>query len=90
MQHVLATPLRGHTLRPTSTWNGSKDHVFNISGRADTDYAKDPDTRRSITGTRVLLDEAVTHWRSNTQKSVTLSVTESEQSGAVTCAQDML
>jgi len=90
MEYIVGTPNRGVTLKPDCTWDGSKEFKFRISGRSDTDYAKDPDTRRSVTGVRTSINGSVTHWRSVTQKSVTLSVTESEQAGAVTCAQDMI
>ena len=36
------------------------------------------------------MNGSVTHWQSVTQRSVTLSVTEAEQSGCVACAQDMV
>jgi len=90
MEHCVGTPNRGVTLRPVGSWDGSKDFKFIISGRSDSDYAKDPDTRRSVTGTRVSVNGAPTAWRSATQKHVTLSVTEAEQAAAVSCAQDMI
>jgi hypothetical protein len=55
------------------------------------DYAKEKDTRHSVSGTAVFLEEgSLVGMRSNTQKSVMLSVTEAEQAAAVSCAQDML
>ena len=47
-------------------------------------------TRQSVSGTTVFLEGSPVSMRSNTQKSVTLSVTEAEQAVAVSCAQDML
>ena len=90
MEFLVCTPNRGVTLKPNCKWDGSKDFKFTITGRSDTDYAKDPDTRRSVTGVRTSVCGSVTHWRSATQRSVTISVTEAEQAGAVTCAQDMI
>ena len=90
MEYVVCTPNRGVTLKPNCKWDGSKDFKFTITGRSDTDYAKDPDTRRSVTGVRTSVCGSVTHWRSSTQRSITISVTEAEQAGAVTCAQDMI
>jgi hypothetical protein len=90
MEYCVATANRGVTLRPQGNWDGTRDFKFVISGRSDSDYAKDPDTRHSVTGTRVSVNGAPTMWRSATQKHVTLSVTEAEQAAAVTCAQDMI
>ena len=61
MEYLVATPNRGVTLKPDCKWNGSKDFKFKIRGRSDTDYAKDPDTRRSVTGTRTSMNGSVTH-----------------------------
>ena len=90
MEYCVGTPLRGLTLRPDTEWDGTKDFKFRISGRSDSDYAKDPETRRSVSGTRVSVNGSVTQFRSATQKYTTLSVTEAEQGAAVTCAQDMI
>ena len=76
MEYIVGTPNRGVTLRPDCSWDGTKNFKFKISGRSDTDYVKDPDTRRSVTGVRTLINGSVTHWRSVTQKYVTLSVAE--------------
>jgi hypothetical protein len=71
-------------------WNGSPSYEFVITGRSDSDYAKDTDTRRSVSGTSTFLSGSPIHTRSNTQKSVTLLVMESELVAAMQCAQDML
>ena len=62
MEYIVGTPNRGVTLKPECTWDGSKNFKFRISGRSDTDYAKDPDTRRSVTGVRTSFNGSVTHW----------------------------
>jgi hypothetical protein len=77
-------------LNPTRKWDGNKEHKFIISGRSDSDYAKDMQTRKSISGYRVLLEGAPVMFKSSTQKSVALSVCEAEQTAGVLCAQDML
>ncbi len=59
-------------------------------GRSDSDYAKDTQTRKGISGYRVLLEGAPVIFKSSTQKSVALSVCEAEQAARVLCAQDML
>ena len=66
MECLVATPNRGVTLKPDCKWNGSKDFKFKIRGWSETDYAKDPDTRRSVTGTRTLINGSVTHLQSVT------------------------
>ena len=81
---------RGLVLNPTRKWDGNKEHEFVISGRSDSDYAKDTQTRKSISGYRVLLEGAPVMFKSSTQKSVALSVCEAEQTAGVLCAQDML
>ena len=90
MNYCAGTPNHGVTLRPQGNWDGTKNYKFVISGRSDLDCAKDPDTRRSVTGTRVSVTEALTQWRSISQKHLTFSVTETEHAAAVPCAQDMI
>jgi hypothetical protein len=90
MHYCHDTPERGLLLQPKRKWNGDPSFEFIITGYSDSDYAKDTDTRRSVSGTAVMLEGSPVSMRSNTQKSVTLSVTEAEQAAAVSCAQDML
>jgi hypothetical protein len=90
MKYVDDTSDRGLVLNPTRKWDGNKEHKFIISGRSDSDYAKDMQTRKSISGYRVLLEGAPVMFKSSTQKSVALSVCEAEQTAGVLCAQDML
>jgi hypothetical protein len=85
------SPLRGFVLKPKRRWNGKADGLqFIISGEADSDYAKDPVTRRSVSGNVTNLDGVVIIAKSIMQKTVALSVTESELMSGVSCAQDML
>ena len=60
----MGTPKCGVTLQPTDGGDGSKDFEFVVSERSDSDYEKDPDTRHSGMGTRMLINGAVTRWRS--------------------------
>ena len=90
MKYCVGSPERGWTLKPTRKWDGSAKHMFIISGLSDSDYAKDIDTRRSVSGTAVFLEGSCIGARSSTQKTVALSVTEAELSAATQCAQDML
>ena len=90
MKHCSSTPKRGWYLKPERKWDGSKDFEFIISGNSDSDYAKCPDTRRSVSGWCVKLEGAPVSVKSSTQKIVALSVTEAELYAAVQCVQDML
>lgn len=90
MKYCASRPERGLVLAPTETWDGSSDFEFTVSGRSDSDYTKCLDTRRSVSGERVLLNGSPVSSKSGTQKHVSLSVCEAELYAAVTCAQDML
>ena len=90
MRYVVSTPERGLVLTPNRVWDGSKDFEFEIHGRSDSDYATNPDDRKSCTGARTFLEGCPVMFKSATQKTVTLSVTEAEQAAGVTEAQDML
>ena len=45
MRYVIATPQCGLEIAPDLSIKG-----YEITGKSDTDYAKDPTTRRSVTG----------------------------------------
>jgi hypothetical protein len=65
---------------------------FRIRGRPDSDYAKakDTQTRRSVSGYVVYLEDAPTMHRSATQKTVALLSCEAALNAAVLCVQDMM
>ena len=90
MRYILATPERGLFLQPKRTWNEDPTFAFEIIGKSDTDYAKDPDTRKSVSDSTVFLEGAPVVIRSGQQNSVTLSSAEAELVGGTGCAQDML
>ena len=79
MSYIVTIPNRGHVLSPKDkgTWNGKSRLSLKmvIKGRSDSDHGKDPQTRRSVSSTRVSVNDSVNQWRSATQKHVTLSVT---------------
>ena len=77
-------------MKPTGTWDGNPNFEFEIRGISDSDYAKDPETRRSVGGRFVYLQDAPIVTVSRMQGCVTLSVTEAELVEATNCAQDML
>jgi hypothetical protein len=90
MKYCVGTPKRGLLLQPNEKWNGDPEFEFKIFGRADSDYAKDPETRRSVSGYSTFLCGAPVTMKSRMQGHATLSTTEAEQVSAVQCAQDML
>eukprot|EP00957_Ditylum_brightwellii_P123080 9384271-Ditylum_brightwellii.AAC.1 len=90
MEHCRATPKRGWRLKPTRAWDGKdKSFEFYIKGMADSDYAKCPVMRRSVSGYATFLEDAPINVKSIMQKIVALSVTEAETITGVQCAQDM-
>ena len=91
MSYCVATSARGWVLDPDMKWDGKdRNFEFIVTGKSDSDYAVEPDTRRSISGCTTFLCGAPVVCRSRMQKCVTLSVTEAEYVAGVECAQDML
>ncbi len=58
MRYLTSTKDAGLTLNPTRKWDGEKEFFFCIRGVSDSDYAKDTQTRRSISGYVVYLEDA--------------------------------
>jgi hypothetical protein len=90
MKYCVGTPNRGLLLKPTMKWNGDPEFRFIVCGRADSDYAKDPEKRRSVSGYATFVCGAPVTMKSRMQGCVTLSVTEAELVSGTQCAQDML
>ena len=89
--YVVATRNRGRIIRPNRQWNGSdRDIELVIRGMSDSNYATDQETRKSITGIIVYLEETVVASRSAGQNSAALSVTEAEWSAAIAAMQSMI
>jgi hypothetical protein len=63
---------------------------LNLLFSVDSDFAKEPDTRKSVSGTDIFLCGAPVLQRSLMQKIKALSVTESELFAATSNAQDMI
>ena len=55
-KHCADRPNRGLVLKPDTKWDGSKVFAFTIAGRSDSDYAKEPITRRSVSVSSVKLN----------------------------------
>ena len=77
-------------LRPDTKWDGDPDFEFVVAGRSDSDYAKDPERRRSVSGYSTSLCGAIVTTKSRMQGCVTLDVTSAELVAGTQCAQDML
>jgi hypothetical protein len=90
MKYCGSTPDRGLYLKPSKEWDGSPKMLFEIVGMSDSDWAKDPDTRRSVSGWSTFLFDAPVSMKSKMMPIVALSVTEAELFAATCCAQDML
>lgn len=88
--YIVSTPEHGLVLHPNRTWDGSKDFKFQIGARSDSNYASNTDDKRSVTGVRAMLEGCPITFCSNTQKYVTLSVTEAESGAGTTALQDMM
>ena len=73
-----------------TTWNGDPELEFTICGNSDSDYAKDIDTRCSVSGGIVYLNRAAVSCKSQGQKIVAQSVTEAELYAVNMVAQDMM
>jgi hypothetical protein len=71
-------------------WDGDPNFEFVVSGRSDSDYAKDPERRRSVSGYSTMLCGAPVTTKSRMQGCVTLDVTSAELVSGTQCAQDML
>jgi hypothetical protein len=91
MNYVKHTAAFGNFIKPNVVWDGiNKNFCFIISGRSDSEYAADPDTRHSVSGGTVFLAGSVICAFSRMQRCVTLSVTEAEFVAAVEVIQNML
>jgi hypothetical protein len=78
-------------LKPTRKWNGrDKKFKFILRAKSDSNYATSTETRRSIAGYVVFLEDAVIVVKSRMQKIVALSVSEAEVIALVRCVQEVL
>jgi hypothetical protein len=91
LEYCVGTPERGLVLAPTGQWDGKdKNYPFIIRGRCDSEHAKCKETRRSVGGHAVYLNDAPVVIVCRKQRIVTLSVGEAELVQATEAAQDML
>ena len=91
MKYCSDTKDRGWELKPSRTWDGvDREFEFRIRGKADSNYATCKETRKSVTGYVVWLEDALVAVKSGMQKIVSLSVTEAEVIALVQCVQEMI
>jgi hypothetical protein len=91
MNYVKHTKEFGNFIQPNSEWDpGDNSFTFIITGKSDSEYAADPETRRSVSGGTTFLCGSPVMARSRMQKCITLSVTEAEFVSACETVQDML
>lgn len=90
LKYCVSTKNRGILLKPHGQWDGSKNFLFEITGRSDSTYASCKDTMHSVSGWSAEINGAAYTRKSKTQRFVTLSVTEAECVAATCCVQDML
>jgi hypothetical protein len=81
---------RGLLFKPDVKWNGDSEFKLVIRGILDSDFAKDPETRKSVSGNSTFLCGAPVIQRSTMQIIVALSVTDAELLAATNNVQDML
>jgi hypothetical protein len=90
MKYLIASREKGLYIIPDQHWDGrNKNFEFEISGMADSDWAKSPE-KENIGGWRTFICGANCSEKSSTQRNTTLSVTEAEMVAGTECAQDML
>ena len=58
MKYCVATPNRGLFMNPNTVWDGDPNFERTVNGQSDSDYAKNPDTKKSITGYGTFLNGA--------------------------------
>ena len=90
MKYCRSTPERGLLLNPLVKWDGSLKMLLEIKGHSDSDWAKGPDTRRSVSGWSTFLFDSPISMKSKMMPIVALSVTEAELFAATCCTQAML
>ena len=78
-------------LNSTGVWDGKDRHFeFQVRGISDLEYMKDKESRHSVGGHVVYLNDAPVSTCCKMQQIVCASVTEAELIQAVDCAHDML
>jgi hypothetical protein len=74
MTNLLQTEKRGLVLKPNAIWDGNPDFEFDVRGRSDSDFAKDPESRRTVSVYCIFLNVAPVNAKRKMQQCVTLLV----------------
>merc|ERR1711862_29657 len=90
MNYVLHTKDRGLHLNPLVKLRDARREKFTIKGRSDSNCAANEETRKSVSGLEVTLNDAPVVMRSIGQKIIALSVTEAELIALTQVVQEML
>jgi hypothetical protein len=90
MEYCVETKDRGMLLKTDVKGNGDPEFKLVIRGISDSDFAKDPETRKSVSGNSTFLCGAPVIQRSTMQRMVALSFEEAKIFTATNNAQDML
>lgn len=73
-------------MKPNVRWDGDPNFEFTVRGRSDSDYTKDPERRRSVSGYATFLCGAPVTMKSQMQGCVTLDVSSAELVSGMQCA----
>ena len=91
MKYCRTTRTRGWKLHPKRKWNcKDKSFEFVLRGKSDSNYASCKETRRSVTGFVVYLEDTLISVKSGMQKIIALSVSEAELFALVQCVQEIM
>ena len=87
----MTTLERGLVLELDDDWDGiNTDYKVEVTVKTDFDYAKCPDTRRSMTGSVVYPNQALVTFISSSQNTVSFLTTKAELNAADMGVQDEL
>nr|GEU51098.1 reverse transcriptase domain-containing protein [Tanacetum cinerariifolium] len=76
---IFSASIGNHGTTNVGLINGiNRDNHMDVTGFVDSDYAKDPDKGKSITGYAFLVQGCVVSWKATLQHVVALSTTEAE------------
>ena len=91
VDYVVSTRFLGKKLAPYCKWDGKDQNFqFRVEGYSDSDFAKDPVTRKSVTGSVTYLCGSPIIERCHSQSTVAISVTEAELGAVTETVQDMM
>jgi len=78
MNHCASNPERGTVQKSNMNWNGDPEFKLVIIGSSDSNFVKDPATRKSVSGTLTFLCGAPIMQKNPIQKIIALSATKAE------------